>query len=88
MNIPKPPEQGGVSNVSMEILSLLLRRSSVQMNNVAVTRVVKSQKSSPERLPVAGGSGDQVGESRGRREGGDGFGFDLGLDEGRRFRSG
>lgn len=85
MNVPKPPEQGGVSDVAVEILSLLGGRSSVEMDDVAVGRMVKSEKSSPERLPVAGGSGDQVGESRRGREeegGGDGFGFDLGLDEG------
>ena len=83
MNVLKPSEQGRVSNVSMEILSLLGGRSSFQMNNVAVVRMVKSQKGSPERLPVAGGSGNQVSESRRIGEGGDGSGFDLGLDEGR-----
>lgn len=88
MNVPKPSEQGRVSNVSVEILSLLGRRSSVQMNHVAVVGMVESQKGSPEGLPVAGGSGNQVSESRRIGEGGDGFGFDLGLGEGGRPGSG
>lgn len=51
------------------------------MDDVVVERVVECLESALEHLPIAGGTGNEVGEAWRRRKGRDGKGAELRLDK-------
>lgn len=70
-------------NKVLQIEPLLRRRFGIEMNNIAIVRVVKGLEGTPEHLTVAGGARNKVGEARRRREGGERNWAELGFDKNR-----
>lgn len=75
-------KDGLILNKELEIEAFLGGGLGVEVDDVVVGRVVEGEERAAEHLAVAVGAGNEVGEARRRREGGDGEGMELGFDEG------
>ena len=80
-HIPEPLEQRVALHEPHQIGALLRRGLEVEVDHVAIGGVVESEEDAGDGGAVALGAGDEVGEARRGREGGDGEGAELGFDE-------
>lgn len=71
IDVPRSSEDGNISHRQSEPISLGLRRQAVEVEKVAVPRVVRGEEEAEDAGGVAGGSGDEVGDGRGGCVGGD-----------------